>query len=186
MDQRLYNSAKSRHILHFKQLLNENPNLLLKLRPRENSPLHIAARRGHKNIIAEIYNQQQCLLTQPNLDRDTPLHVVARADCISVGNTVLHKAVRSHGIRVAKFLIKVDPGMAYLENNTGESPLYLAARDGMVKLMNHILMKARSSTYGGPDGQTALHAAIAESHFDVTEALVKVEPQLIKETDHHG
>ena len=35
----LHNSAKLGHILHFKQLLNENPCLLLILTPHENTPL---------------------------------------------------------------------------------------------------------------------------------------------------
>ncbi|KAF5948789.1 hypothetical protein HYC85_014746 [Camellia sinensis] len=62
-------------------------------------------------LIAIMPNQpfQQCLLAQPNLDRDKPLHVAASAGCISI----------------------VDLGLACLENNTGESPLHLAARDGM-------------------------------------------------------
>ncbi|GMP65506.1 hypothetical protein CsSME_00026259 [Camellia sinensis var. sinensis] len=197
MDQRLYNSAKSGDILHCKQLLNENPSLLLKLTPHENTPLHIATQFGHKNVVAEIYNRQQSLLAQPNLDGDTPLHVAARADRISIvgflieemlsssckdivnrgnrgiailrmrnkwGNTVLHEAVRNHNLRVAEFLIKVDPGLACFENNTGESPLYLAARDGMLTIVKRILMAACSSAYGGSDGQTALHATIVEGH----------------------
>ncbi|CAL5405666.1 unnamed protein product [Camellia sinensis] len=199
MDQRLYNSAKSGDILHFKQLLNENPSLLLKLTPHESTPLHIATRFGHKNIVAEIYNRQQSLLAQPNLDGDTPLHVAARAGCISIrkqreilrmrnkwGNTVLHEAVRNHSIRVTEFLMKVDPGLACFKNNMCESPLYLTARDGMLEIVNLLLMAAHSSAYGGSDGQTALHAAIAERHFDVIEALVRAKPELIKEADHHG
>ncbi|KAL7216953.1 hypothetical protein ACSBR1_028810 [Camellia fascicularis] len=219
MDQRLYNSAKLGDILHCKELLNENPSLLLKLTPHENTALHIATQFGHKNIVAEIYNRQQSLLAQPNLDGDTPLHVAARADRISIvgflieemlsssyrdivnrgnrgieilrmrnkwGNTVLHEAVRNHNLRVAEFLIKVDPGLACFENNTGESPLYLAARDGMLTIVKRILMAACSLAYGGSDGQTALHATIVKGHFDVMEALVRAKPELIKEADHHG
>ncbi|CAL5381932.1 unnamed protein product [Camellia sinensis] len=206
-------------ILHFKQLLNENPSLLLKLTPHENTPLHIATQFGHKNIVAEIYNRQQFLLAQPNLDGDTPLHVAARAGRISIvsflvnellslsygdienrgnreteilrmrnkwGNTVLHEAVRNHNLRVAEFLIKVDPELACFENNTGESPLYLAARDGMLEIVKRILMAACYSAYGGSDGQTALHATIVEGNFDAMEALVRAKPELIKEADHHG
>ncbi|CAL5360885.1 unnamed protein product [Camellia sinensis] len=210
---------KPEDILHFKQLLNENPSLLLKLTPHENTPLHIATQFGHKNIVAEIYNRQQFLLAQPNLDGDTPLHVAARAGRISIvsflvnellslsygdienrgnreteilrmrnkwGNTVLHEAVRNHNLRVAEFLIKVDPELACFENNTGESPLYLAARDGMLEIVKRILMAACYSAYGGSDGQTALHATIVEGNFDAMEALVRAKPELIKEADHHG
>ncbi|KAL7216956.1 hypothetical protein ACSBR1_028813 [Camellia fascicularis] len=79
------------------------------------------------------------------------------------GNTVLHEAVRNHNLRVAEFLIKVDPELACFENNTGESPLYLAARDGMLEIVKRILMAAY-----------------------LMEALVRAKPELIKEADHHG
>ncbi|CAL5330887.1 unnamed protein product [Camellia sinensis] len=102
------------------------------------------------------------------------------------GNTVLHEAVRNHNLRVAEFLIKVDPELACFENNTGESPLYLAARDGMLEIVKRILMAACYSAYGGSDGQTALHATIVEGNFDAMEALVRAKPELIKEADHHG
>ncbi|XP_058219977.1 protein ACCELERATED CELL DEATH 6-like isoform X2 [Rhododendron vialii] len=101
-------------------------------------------------------------------------------------NTVMHEAVRNHHLRVAEFLIKLDPSLACLVNKVGESPLYLAARDGMLEIVNRILMEAPSSAHGGSDGQTALHAAIVEGHFKVMDALVRAKPQLIKEADHHG
>ncbi|KAH7861435.1 hypothetical protein Vadar_026143 [Vaccinium darrowii] len=219
MDSKLYHSAKTGNILLLKQLLNENPGLVLNLTPHENTPLHIAARFGNKNVVSEIYNRQQSLLSQPNLDGDTPLHVAAIVGhfttvCFLVeeilssssrdienrpkrgiemlrlrnkmNNTVLHEAVRNHHLGVAEFLIMVDPKLACFVNNMGESPLYAAARDGMLKIVSRLLMEAPSLAHGGYDGQTALHAAVIERHYDVMEVLVRAKPQLITETDHLG
>ncbi|KAK3001083.1 hypothetical protein RJ639_022254 [Escallonia herrerae] len=196
----------------------QNPSLILKKTPHENTALHIAVTSEHMNVVAEIFSRRPSLLTQPNLDGDTPLHVAARKgqfpmvnflvakilssskrdiDDIRNGgivllrrgnsgnNTILHEAVWNHQLKVVDLLLNVDPGLACFVNNAGESPLYLAARDGMLKVVNRILVLARYA-HGGSDGQNALHAAIAEGHFDIIEALLRAELQLIQETDHQG
>ncbi|CAL9017480.1 unnamed protein product [Prunus brigantina] len=219
MDPRLYKSAKSGDVCFLKQLLNNDPMLLYQLTPRENTALHIAVQFGHKNVTAEIYSRCRSLLTQPNLDGDTPLHVAARVGRFSIvnylvretlsmsqvefgnvsikmletlrvrnmgNNTVLHEAVRNGHNKVAEFLLKIDPKLACFENEAGESPLYLAAREGLLDILNQILQSSPSSAHGGSDGQTALHAAVVEKHFDIMEALLRFKQQLIKEADHQG
>ncbi|XP_008244354.1 PREDICTED: protein ACCELERATED CELL DEATH 6-like [Prunus mume] len=220
MDPRLYKSAKSGDVCFLKQLLNDDPTLLYQLTPRENTALHIAVQFGHNNVTAEIYSRRRSLLTHPNLDGDTPLHVAARVGRFSIvtylvretmsmsqvefrnvssssmfdtlrvrnrGNdTVLHEAVRNSHNKVAEFLLKIDPKLACFENEAGESPLYLAAREGLLDILNQILQSSPSSAHGGSDGQTALHAAVVEKHFDIMEALLRFKPQLIKEADHQG
>ncbi|PQQ06987.1 hypothetical protein Pyn_36591 [Prunus yedoensis var. nudiflora] len=101
-------------------------------------------------------------------------------------NTVLHEAVRNGHNKVAEFLLKIDPKLACFENEAGESPLYLAAREGLLDILNQILQSSPSSAHGGSDGQTALHAAVVEKHFDIMEALLRFKQQLIKEADHQG
>ncbi|KAL6283859.1 hypothetical protein ACE6H2_014788 [Prunus campanulata] len=201
MDPRLYKSAESGDVCFLKQLLNDDPMLLYQLTPRENTALHIAVQFGHKNVTAEIYSRCRSLLTQPNLDGDTPLHVAARVGRFSIvnylvretlsmsqvefgnmsskmletlrvrnrgNNTVLHEAVRNGHNKVAEFLLKIDPKLACFENEAGESPLYLAAREGLLDILNQILQSSPSSAHGGSDGQTALHAAVVEKHFGMS------------------
>ncbi|ONI13116.1 hypothetical protein PRUPE_4G203600 [Prunus persica] len=219
MDPRLYKSAKSGDVCFLKQLLNDDPTLLYQLTPRENTALHIAVQFGHKNVTAEIYSRCMSLVSRPNLDGDTPLHVAARVGCFSIvnylvretlsmsqadfenanismtetlrirnrgNNTVLHEAVRNGHTKVAEFLLKMDPKLACFQNEAGESPLYLAAREGLLDILNQILQSSPSSAHGGSDGQTALHAAVVERHFDVMESLLRFKQQLIKQADHQG
>ncbi|ONI13119.1 hypothetical protein PRUPE_4G203800 [Prunus persica] len=210
MDPRLYRYAKSGDICFLKQLLNDNPSLLYQLTPRKNTALHIAVQFGDSNVVAEIYSRCRSLLTQQNLDGDTPLHVAARVGCFSIfndlvreilsmsqedfrnekdgmgKNTVLHEAVRNGHIKLVQFLLTMDPKLASIENDAGESPKYLAARGGMFEILNQILKSTASSAHGGSDGRTALHAAVVEKHFDIVEALLRFKQQLIKETGHQG
>ncbi|KAM5585745.1 protein ACCELERATED CELL DEATH 6-like [Rosa sericea] len=214
MDPRLYKSAKSGDVCFLRKLLSDNPSLLYKLTPRENTTLHIAAQFGHKNVVAEIYSRSGSLLKQQNLDGDTPLHVAARFGHFSIvnylvrdiispvsevdlgletlrirnrgNNTVLLEASRNGHYKVVEFLIKVDPNLASVENDEGESPLYLAARGGMLEIVNQIIRTTPSSAHGGSDGQTALHAAVVERHIGIMEALLAFKQELGKEADRQG
>ena len=200
MDPRIYKYAKSGNAYFLKQILNEDPSILQKLTPQENTPLHIAVQFGYVKVVAEIYNHCRSLLSQPNSYGDTPLHVAARTGNFSVmtylvgetismshshteikngnksmfdvlrmrnrgENTVLHEAVRNGHHKVIDFLLEVEPKLACVENNEGESPLYLAAREGMTEIVIQILMTSQSASHGGSDGLTALHVAVIERHY---------------------
>lgn len=91
MDPRLYRSAKSGDICFLKQLLNDNPSHLYQLTPLENTPLHIAMQFGDSNVVAKIYSRCRSLLTQQNVDGDTPFHVAARVGCFSIFNDLVRE-----------------------------------------------------------------------------------------------
>ncbi|XVE50541.1 hypothetical protein DITRI_Ditri01bG0171000 [Diplodiscus trichospermus] len=221
MDPKFYQSIKLGKVCSLKHLLHQNPGLLFKVTPQENTALHIAVKYGHQSIVNEIYGRCGSLLTKQNLDGDTPLHVAARAGHLSVvdflvreifsstwreadedeiidrfeilrmgnkeNNTILHEAVRNGHLSLVKLLLKVDPKLACLENFSCESPLYLAAGEGMLKIVKEILISTNNSAaHGGSEGQTALHAAVIEMHHGIMQALLKAKPQLIKEVDYHG
>ena len=201
MDPKFYQSVKLGKVCSLKHLLYQNPGLLFKVTPQENTALHIAVKFGHKTIVTDIYGRCGSLLTKQNLEGDTPLHVAVRAGHLSIvdflvreifsstwrepdedeiigkfeilrmgnreNNTVLHEAVRNGHLSVVKLLLKVDPKLACLENCAGESPLYLAAREGMLEIVNQILTSTNKSAHGGSEGQTTLHAAVIEMHYGI-------------------
>ncbi|XVE50531.1 hypothetical protein DITRI_Ditri01bG0169900 [Diplodiscus trichospermus] len=221
MDPKFYQSIKLGKVCSLKHLLHQNPGLLFKVTPQENTALHIAVKYGHQTIVTEIYSRCGSFLTKQNLDGDTPLHVAARTDHLSIvdfllreifsstrrepeedeiiskfqilrmgnkeNNTVLHEAVSNRHLSLVQLLLKVDPKLACLENFSGESPLYLAAREGMLEIVNEILTSTNnSSAHGGSEGQTALHAAVIERHHGIMQALLTAKPELIREVDYHG
>ncbi|KAA8523734.1 hypothetical protein F0562_010157 [Nyssa sinensis] len=149
------------------------------------TPLHVAARAGHFSIlsflIAEISSLSWIGIEN---ERNRGIEILRWRN--RWNNTVLHEAVRNHHVAVVELLIKVDSELACSRNNAGESPLYLAARDGMGEIVNQILRLAPSCAHGGSDGQTALHAAIVAGCNDIMEMLLRVEPQLISESDDRG
>jgi len=54
------------------------------------------------------------------------------------GNTVLHEAVRNRRGPVAEGLLDADPSRAYDLNEQMESPLHMAAREGLVQVVRKI------------------------------------------------
>ncbi|PON61465.1 Transmembrane protein [Parasponia andersonii] len=80
-------------------------------------------------------------------------------------NTVLHEAVRNGHYKVVDFLLEVEPKLACVENNEGESPFYLASREGMAEIVVQILFATPSAAHVGSEGLTALHAAVIERHY---------------------
>ncbi|KAJ6376515.1 hypothetical protein OIU76_025630 [Salix suchowensis] len=160
-------------------------SLLTRLNSSGDSPLHVAARWGHLSIVDFLVRE---VLSAERISAENG--ETGKFDMLrqgnKVNNTVLHEAVRSGNRSVVQLLLRVDPKLACFENYAGESPLFLAAREGKKDILNQILISAPSSAHGGSEGQTALHAAVIERHSDITEILLREKPRLITEADHHG
>jgi ankyrin repeat protein len=78
-------------------------------------------------------------------------------------DTALHEAARNMRSHVVEILTKEDPEFSYSANVHGETPLYIAVSSWgqeREKVIDEILTNCISVDYGGPNGRTALHAAI--------------------------
>ena len=145
------------------------------------SPLHIAASCGYLNLVKMVCAQDISLIKARNNMLDTPLICAARAGHVDVadylmecaideqdlrarnldGETAMHEAVRNGHLPVLQGLMARDRGLAAVVDENGVSPLYLAVasnRSDMVKVL--IGEPLNDVSYSGPDGQTALHAAV--------------------------
>ncbi|CAL5416313.1 unnamed protein product [Camellia sinensis] len=169
------------------------PSLLLRcLNMDDETPLHIAARKGHLDIVKELIEcakrpgheevesgggAAKEMLRATNKDNDTALHM----------------AVRNRHSGVVELLTKEDPDFTHQPNNAEETPLYLAVERRYDDVLSIILTNCTSPAYGGPKGQTALHAAVLANiwitdgeHDQSTKILLNRKPDLIKETDEDG
>ena len=75
----------------------------------------------HKNLIEPVLNQKD-----------------------QVGTTPLHVAVKWHNVDIAKCLIQCEADVLS-RNNRGETPVYLAALNGQVEILEEILQKCKFS-----------------------------------------
>jgi ankyrin repeat protein len=123
---------------------------LLEVTAERNTVLHVAAEKGHVELIKELYHRfikDNSFLSRRNSALDTPLHCAAREghtgtvttlvhlaqDCVenimgcqnTAGDTALHLAARhGHGATV-EALVAAHAKATEL-NKVGVSPLYLA------------------------------------------------------------
>jgi ankyrin repeat protein len=87
----------------------------------------------------------------------------------SEGATAMHEAIRNGHEPVLAKLMAADGGLAAVVDGMGFSPLYLAAALGRADMVDVLIAGSppdgvkSPAYYAGPDGQTALHAAVLAS-----------------------
>ncbi|KAL7177771.1 hypothetical protein ACSBR2_031017 [Camellia fascicularis] len=151
------------------------------------TPLHIAARNGHLDIVKALIECAKRLDHEEVESRGGAAKEMLRVTNKN-NDTALHMAVRNpHNVGVVEWLTKEDPEFTHPPNNAKETPLYLAAERQHHDMVSMILKNCTLSAYGGPKGQTAMHAAASDrSETESTQILLEWKSDLIKETDEYG
>lgn len=181
--------ARSGNVKLLHQIAKKNENLLLGSTPRKDTALHIAVRSGNFKFAVEISKHCPALLLQQNARGDTALHIAARNGCpvlvrgiIDIArlirknegvveemvtkrnaeeNTALHEAATKCHDRVVLELLRAGPQISFLVNRAGASPLYLAAENGPLKSVEHLIFCVTNGrSHGGPHNRTPIHAAV--------------------------
>jgi ankyrin repeat protein len=193
MDPALYKAATQGKVASLRQLVDpEDPSVLSSTTPQLNSALHLAALHGHAAFARDVLDKNEDLLVARNDDGDTPLHLAAKAGKLEVaellidralawpqdkksplimtnktGNTALHEAVRCRRGAVAEALLDADPSRGHDLNERMESPLHMAAREGLVQVVQKIV----DYTWVGQEflpsvslSGSALHQAVLGTH----------------------
>lgn len=147
------------------QLLDLCPSLLLQVNAKGETPLHAAAKCGHLAIVEALVMRAKARQMHEELESGgvgygaTCRQMLRTTD--NEGNTALHGAVRNGYIDVVEILIKEDPDRcSYCANDCCETPLFIAAERGSFQIVAEILETCTSVAHDGPDGKTALHAAV--------------------------
>ncbi|RVW62327.1 Protein accelerated cell death 6 [Vitis vinifera] len=159
--------------------LLQRPNL------NEDTPLHLAARQGHLEVVEALINAAR----EPTLDIETgpgPHKVMLRMKNKGK-DTALHEAVRYRNYGVVMLLIEEDPDFTYGANDSGITPLYMAVEGGFTAAVKLIIEKSSTSpSYNGLMGRTALHAAVICNDIEMTKTILEWKPDLTKEVDKNG
>uniref|UniRef100_K3ZT37 Uncharacterized protein n=1 Tax=Setaria italica TaxID=4555 RepID=K3ZT37_SETIT len=139
------------------------------------TPLHCAAREGHREAAA-------CLVaTMRAGGRAGELAAALRArNCLAA--TALYEAVRHRCAGVVELLMTEAPELASVETEDGSSPLYLAASIRSQELVRTLLRASPDGTpspasFSGPEGRTALHAAAAATSHEMAQEILSWKPQ---------
>lgn len=143
-----------------KKILGMCPQPLV-LQPNGNGEmaLHIAARHGNGAIV-ELLIKAAKALHHGDLEKGENEAWKMMRTTNNEGDTALHEAVRFKHLGAVKILTKQDPEFVYSANAAGETPLFLAVERGHHDVLTEILSTCQHPSYEGPNGRTALHAAV--------------------------
>ncbi|KAL6656677.1 hypothetical protein ACP70R_004457 [Stipagrostis hirtigluma subsp. patula] len=189
-------------------VLEKAPALVATRNKFLDTPLHCAARGGHREVAA-------CLLSRLLIGgAEEAAALTARNQ---LGATALHEAVRHQRAGVVDLLMAEAPELASVTTDDGVSPLYMAASNKRTYIQFSLKLKVWVSSlfgstcpvslqmvrallgplqdgtpspasFSGPKGQTALHVAAATSR-EIAEEILCWEPEgpnLLTRVDSSG
>ncbi|KAF4376362.1 hypothetical protein G4B88_000050 [Cannabis sativa] len=162
----LHVAVKYGNIITTQQILNLYPWLVLESNESGDTPLHMAARLGHYELVRLI---AMVLNNTSQGERSNSVSLLFRASNLKK-DTALHDAVKNRHSDVVDLLIKEDPGLVDICNDAGESPLFIAVDKGFYRIAHSILASISDlppPRYcgSGRDRMTVMHAAAFQLLF---------------------
>ncbi|XP_048137810.1 protein ACCELERATED CELL DEATH 6-like [Rhodamnia argentea] len=128
--------------------------------------LHTAAKEGDVDKFIKAL-EDHCA------EKAVPLPVVLQ-QCSPSGNTLLHAAAESDDI-VRAVIDFIPEDWTFWANDSGETPLHIAARAGKTGAVGLVLSRA-NPRYKDWSGNTALHEAVRNRRSEVIRQLVSKDP----------
>ncbi|KAL6636951.1 hypothetical protein ACP70R_024523 [Stipagrostis hirtigluma subsp. patula] len=168
------------------EVLSVSQEMLAARNADGDTPLHLAAKTGKLKVAELFAHLAQEWPVDPNTEEDTPFKSPLIMRNLA-GNTPLHEAVVHHKSAVALMLLHADPNRGHDLNGQDESPLDMAAREGLVQVVHKIVGLAWVATQFIPSpGGTALHQAVLGGHTRIVEILLDKREHLIDLPDSFG
>ncbi|KAK7348915.1 hypothetical protein VNO80_23687 [Phaseolus coccineus] len=168
----LYIAAEIGHLEVFSFLLGLCDLEVLKIRANSDmNAFHIAAKRGHLDIVKEILSTWPEVCKICNSSNTSSLYLAAVQDHLDVVNAILD----------------VDVSSMMIVRKNGKTALHNAARYGILRIVNALI--ARDSgivCIKDRKGQTALHMAVKGQSTSVVEEILQADLTILNERDTKG
>jgi ankyrin repeat protein len=134
---------------------------------QENTALHLAAQRGHTEIVNLLTNSGQRDLQKKNKDKNTPLHLAA-----ANGHTDTLLALLKKGAPI---------NASNIDKNTA---LHLAAQNGHLAVILALIAQNADLNADNAEQYTALHFACLNGHSESALALIHAGANVHKKTQY--
>ncbi|XP_078150897.1 protein ACCELERATED CELL DEATH 6-like [Carex rostrata] len=151
------------------------PSLLSGTNIDGETPLIAALMAPNLSLASDIITAATQLLQHDDLEEGRPLNcMLLKVD--RCNENALHHAMRNGFENLALQLLEIAPRLSEQVTNTGESPMYMAARRGYSRVIERLL-QIPSSANSRPKKETPLPAAMRldhAGHSDVVEGLLEI------------
>ena len=155
------NAALNGDVDKLYQVIGKNPDVLdlIDKIPFVETPLHIAASRGHINFAVEILRLKPCFSKKLDVNGLSPMHLALQKKETS---TVLQLLETEDGADLVR-----------IKGREGVTPLHYVVEEGDLKLLHEFLsVSPHSITDTTNQGETALHISIKKGKGKAVEALL--------------
>ena len=155
-------------------LIDANPDILLSTTPHKNNCLHIAAMLGHHEFAREVWSRAPSLLSDTNIDGETPLIAALMAANLSLASDIITAASQymqhndlEEGRPFNRMLLKVD--------RRNENALHHAMRNGFANLALQLLeIEPRLSEQATNTGESPMYMAARRGYSEVVKQLLEI------------
>ncbi|KAM9317282.1 ankyrin repeat domain-containing protein 6 [Gastrophryne carolinensis] len=185
LSERLLVAAYKGQVDNVVQLINKGAKVAVTKHGR--TPLHLAAHKGHLNVV-QILLKAGCELNIQDDGHQTALHraaVVGHSDILAAliqegcaldrqdkdGNTALHEAAWHGFSQSVKLLVKAGANVL-AKNKAGNTPLHLACQNGHSQSCRVLLLAGSRADLKNQAGDTCLHVAARYNHLSVIRILL--------------
>ncbi|XP_060179662.1 ankyrin repeat-containing protein At5g02620-like [Lycium barbarum] len=162
IEKRLYKAAIEGNVGVLQELLQEDALVLdrLTLKSFKETPLHIAAMRGHIEFVRLILNGNQHLAAELDFQNSSALHIAS---------------VKGH-IEIVKDLLAVNPEMCLARDRDGRNPLHLAAIKGRVEVIKELIQIKPDEALGmiTNNGENILHLCVKHNQLEALKVLMEI------------
>lgn len=203
MDMHLLKAATHGDAMSMKDMASNNPSILLGKTSQGNTCFHISCAHGHEEFCKDVLALNQSLLSEVNLDGETPLIIAvtrAHASLASFllgrcrvlglrqvtlqqdkhGCNALHYAIRCGHKDLALELIEAEPALSQGVNKYSESPMFIAAMREFQEIFEKLL-EIPDSAHSGHLGNNALYAAVRNGNPVIAKKIMETRPGMARE-----
>ena len=162
----LHYSCRYGHVDIVRTLVKHKANVNAKT-DSGHTPLTLAARNKHDNVVHALLSDTQCQVDAKGLK----------------GYTALHSSCRYGHVDIVRTLVN-HKGNVNATTDSGDTPLTLAAKYKHDNVVYALLSDSQCPVDAeGQDGYTALHYSCRDGHVDIVRTLVKLEANVNAKTE---
>ncbi|KAJ6244848.1 ankyrin repeat and death domain-containing protein [Anaeramoeba flamelloides] len=162
---------------------------------RGTNPIHYACFKGSVKTLSELLASEngKKMIDRPRNDGSTPIHLAILGDSIpclellyfceanfaipnSLGEYPIYIAAKKKNEEVVEFVLNISKNITFYDTNQTTALHYSACRND-VKILK-LLLKSKKIPINCKDsfGNTPLHIAAENNHYEVIKALLKYDP----------